>query len=1053
MHHKRPPLPLPLLLWLSPVALLAAIALWPAAPGRAQVDSGADDRPRTSPGAADETDPDAPRVFRVRPAAEPDGFDDGDAPRTIVIDGQVMQVQTDPDGQPRAVFIQPVGAAAVAHADNNGNPASQPGGGAPDGRPQQSGQAQVELQQQPAPSGPRPNAAAQVQPAPANGTGVRAATAPAAAGPAATGPASTQPRVLRANANGIILNFKDASIEAVLDELSAAAGYVIVKQVPKIEGRITLVSRQPLAPEEAVSLLNTVLKPNYAAIRMGRILKVIAAGDANKANVPVRVGNDPLKIDPTDETITQVIPIRYAEATQLLQDLTPLISAEAVFSANSSSNSLILTDTTANIRKIVEVISALDTQLAGAVEVKVYQLKYASASSAATLVNSVFNAQSSGGANNRGDGQNRPRWAQGAFGGGQGGRSGGGQGGDRRGGSSAGDAGGDARRNSRVTASADDRTNTLVVTGPPDTLSVVESVIREIDSNPAEEEAVFVYSLKNAQSAQLEAVINNLFNGGVGSRGNNLNRNAGFGGFGNTGGFSNTGGFGNSGFGGGGGFGNSGFGGGGGGFGSTGGFGGGRGGTGGFGGSAGTSGGRNGGGRNSGRTSFGANTGITTSRVGGAGGRLSAGAAAGASQLAGQVTVVADQDTNSLLVMTAPANFDRVKAVIEELDRPVPQVLIKVLIAEVTHDNTHDLGTEFSILNLGAGGATLFSTGTNFGIPENGNGLTIRLLEKEVQATIRALETNGKLDVLSRPYILASDNQLASITVGQEVPFVTNSRITDDGQTINTIQYGDVGIILDVLPHINRDGLVIMDVAPEISALTSTSIPVSELVSAPVIAKRSAQSRVAIENGQTIVIGGLMEDRLTKSISKVPLLGDIPIIRWAFQRETMSKTKTELLIFLTPHVAPAPKTLEGMSKEEMEGTKVVPQAIEPGTFEEQLEGLKRGERSSNEALETDRASRARREAEEIRRAEEAQRQRDRKDNAGPPARGPRGGSRSLGQFGPGAETQPAGPAAGTQPAQRRFFRPGPAAEQPEEPAQDDTADEGYFPDQPFPQQQ
>ena len=116
-----------------------------------------------------------------------------------------------------------------------------------------------------------------------------------------------------------------------------------------------------------------------------------------------------------------------------------------------------------------------------------------------------------------------------------------------------------------------------------------------------------------------------------------------------------------------------------------------------------------------------------------------------------------------------------------------------------------------------------------------------------MQATIRA-QTNGKLDVLSRPYVLASDNQLASITVGQEVPFVTNSRTTDTGQTINTIQYGDVGIILDVLPHINRDGLVIMDVAPEISALTNSTVPVSEGINAPIIAKRSAQSRVAIEN-------------------------------------------------------------------------------------------------------------------------------------------------------------------------------------------------------------
>src|SRR5207237_4739266 len=152
-------------------------------------------------------------------------------------------------------------------------------------------------------------------------------------------------------------------------------------------------------------------------------------------------------------------------------------------------------------------------------------------------------------------------------------------------------------------------------------------------------------------------------------------------------------------------------------------------------------------------------------------------------------------------------------------------------------------------------------------------GLVVSIMEANLNATLHALAIDGKLDVLSRPYILASDNQLASITVGQEVPFITDTRLTDTGQTINTIQYQDIGIILDVVPHINPDGLVIMDVSPEISALTGTTIPISETVTAPVFAKRSAQSRVSIKDGQTIVIGGLMEDRKTSTIQKVPLIG------------------------------------------------------------------------------------------------------------------------------------------------------------------------------------
>jgi hypothetical protein len=196
--------------------------------------------------------------------------------------------------------------------------------------------------------------------------------------------------------------------------------------------------------------------------------------------------------------------------------------------------------------------------------------------------------------------------------------------------------------------------------------------------------------------------------------------------------------------------------------------------------------------------------------------------------------------------------------------------------------------------------------------------------------------------VLSRPYILASDNQLASITVGQEVPFIDSSRITDAGQTINTIQYRDVGILLDVIPHINPDGLVIMDVAPEISTLTTSTVQISELVSAPVINKRSAQSRVGVRTGQTIVIGGLMEDRVNETISKVPLLGDIPGLGELFKRRQKTRTKTELLIFLTPHVASDPSVLPGMSEDETRGTQLVPRAIDEDAYRDHQEGLRRG---------------------------------------------------------------------------------------------------------------
>ena len=708
---------------------------------------------------------------------------------------------------------------------------------------------------------------------------------------------------------GMVLNFKDATIDAVLDELSSAAGFIVVKEV-KPEGRVTLVSKQSLNAEEVVSLLNTVLRnAGYVAIRQERILKIVNKDAAKRLNIAVRTGSDPDKIAMTDELITQVIPLRYADATQLKTDLTPLINPEADFTANASSNALVITDTSANVRRVVQIVAALDAHLIDAVDVKVFQLQYAGASSVAKLINDVFANQ------DQFTGPGGQTGAQQPGGRGEAGRDAGGPGGGferfRQFITSQQPQG---KTGSKVNASPDDRTNTVVVTGPVDALETVGRVIKELDSNPTADETVFVYRLKNAQSLNVEATMNLLFNGTNGSTSgrttaslsgarstptNASQRNSsGGGGFGTQ---SSGGRTGNTGA-----------------FGAT---------TGAFGANTGT---------------FGAPTGTTNNnRRAAATPALPAGAQQTAVELAGQVSIIADPDTNSILVRTSPKNYEQVKTILNELDRAVQQVLIKVLIAEVTHTEGQDLGAEFSALNLRAGGNGQ-TAGSDFGLGAASGGLVVNILETNFSATLRALETTGKLDVLSRPYILASDNQLASITVGQEVPIIQNSRITDTGQTINTLQYTDVGILLDVIPHINPEGLVILDVAPEISQLTGESVPISDTASQPIIAKRSARSRVAVKSGQTVVIGGLMEDRRTETVSKIPLLGDLPGVGALFRRSIKSKTKTELLIFLTPQVAALPDRLPEMGREELEGTKLVPNAVEPGLFQEHMNGLQRG---------------------------------------------------------------------------------------------------------------
>ena len=668
----------------------------------------------------------------------------------------------------------------------------------------------------------------------------------AAEGSATQPGATSRPTTMPAE-KGLLLNFRNASLQAVLEYLSEAAGLVILNGADA-EGRVTIMSRNRVDTAEAIALLDTLLKEKgYTAIRTGRLLKIVTLAQAAKENLPVHSGSDPSEVPVSDRLVTQVIPIRYADAARLRTDLTPLMSATATLTANQASNSLILIDTQTNIRRIMQIIRALDGHMAGVAEVRVYRLKFADATSTGRLITELF----------RQDQQDQQAGQRvfmpfGRFGRGDRGRGGGGQQQDDQ-------AGG---RQQRVTATADERTNTLVVSAPPDMLTMVDGIIKELDSDPTEEQSVFIYPLKNAQAKNLETVLGQIF--------------------------SETG-------------------------------------T--------AAGGRATGGR------------ATTSRFGGRSSRFGGTTAlptagAGAGDLAGQVFIVADEDTNSLIVRTAAKYVERVKEILTELDRPIRQVLIKVLIAEVTHDETLDLGTEFSALNLQFG-----TTGTvtvDFGTAEESGGVVTATMNAGLSATFNALHRLGKLDVLSRPYILASDNQEASFTVGQEVPRIQNTRITDTGQTVNTIQYEDVGIILSVTPHINPEGLVIMDIAPEISTLTDTTVLISETLSAQVIAKRTAQTRVAVSDGQTIVIGGLMENRVVDDVRKVPILGDIPLLGLLFRRKFQSKVKTELLIFLTPRVARQPEELKKISEAEEKGSETVQDAVESGAFDKHMRAMRRG---------------------------------------------------------------------------------------------------------------
>ena len=301
--------------------------------------------------------------------------------------------------------------------------------------------------------------------------------------------------------------------------------------------------------------------------------------------------------------------------------------------------------------------------------------------------------------------------------------------------------------------------------------------------------------------------------------------------------------------------------------------------------------------------------------------------------MVGEAMISVDPETRRVIIISDEDTNEHIKEVIEALDQPKPQVLIKVVFMEVTHRNDSELGLEF----FGADGAMSASFGPVGGLATGG---TWNLMVDNVEATVRALAERGNTEVLSRPSVLTRNNQEAVILVGQEVPFITNSRVdAQTGAIVNTIQYDEVGIILRVTPFISDEGLVEMIVAPEISSIGELTVPISGTVSAPVINKRSAETVVVTSHGQTVVIGGLMENSRVETVRRVPLLGDIPLLGLPFRRKIKEDVKTELMIFVTPYVVQTPRAIEELNRDEIKRSRLAPETFEKADLEKFADGV------------------------------------------------------------------------------------------------------------------
>ncbi len=256
------------------------------------------------------------------------------------------------------------------------------------------------------------------------------------------------------------------------------------------------------------------------------------------------------------------------------------------------------------------------------------------------------------------------------------------------------------------------------------------------------------------------------------------------------------------------------------------------------------------------------------------------------------------------IVFTGTTNeYTKLRALLEQLDTPAPEVLIEVQIAEVTLTDDSNFGVEFFIEDLG--GESVQATANSGGLGLGSSGLTVDLLSGNVDATINAFANNRRVKVLSTPTLTARSGSAAEIQIGQDIPVITSQRAANNqnggGSTdiLQQIDYRETGVLMAIEPIVFSDGRIDLTISQEVSSVLGTS---NSSISSPTISNRSLTTQLSLEDGQTAIMGGLIQENTVRDEDGIPFLKDIPILGQAFSVEAHNVTRTELVILITAYV-------------------------------------------------------------------------------------------------------------------------------------------------------
>ncbi|HEX3381839.1 MAG TPA: type II secretion system secretin GspD [Paraburkholderia sp.] len=644
----------------------------------------------------------------------------------------------------------------------------------------------------------------------------------------------------------VTLNFVNADIDQVAKAIGAATGKTIIVD-PRVKGQLNLVSENSVPEDQALKTLQSALRmQGFALVQDHGVLKVVPEADAKLQGVPTYVGNAPTARG--DQVVTQVFTLRNESANNLLPVLRPLISPNNTVAAYPANNTIVVTDYADNVRRIAQIIAGVDS--AAGQSVAVVPLRNANAIDIAQQMNKMLDPGSIGST--------------------------------------------DATL--KVSITSDPRTNSLLIRASnAGRLAAAKELAKQLDMPTTMPGNIHVVPLRNADATRLAKTLRSMLGkgGGEGSSGgsneaNSFNQNS-SGGAG--GGLSNSS--------------------------ST--------------GSSGTpplpSGGLGGSSMNS--------------PMGGGGGGYGAGGNSNSGGLLGNDKdksedqgggmITADPATNSLIITAPEATYRNLRAVIDQLDARRAQVYIEALIVELNSNTSGNLGIQWqvangnlfagtnlatgsgnSIINLTAAAAAAGTTGglaTALGASSLQQGLNVGWIHnifgvQGLGALLQALSQTADANVLSTPNLITLDNEEAKIIVGTNVPIQTGSYSNlTSGTTsaaFNTFDRVDVGLTLHVKPQITDGGILKLQLYTEDSAIVNGTNNAATNPAGPEFTKRSIQSSVLCDNGEIIVLGGLMQDNYQVSNSKVPLLGDIPWVGQLFRSEQKTRNKTNLMVFLRP---------------------------------------------------------------------------------------------------------------------------------------------------------